>query len=104
MGTVRVLEAARRAWLLRALPFRLRGFERGMRDEQMPNHRLERFRVRRGVHRVHRGDDDANVSDLGGITAVATDDAEHGCAAFFRQLQRGHQIRAHVLFRVAAAD
>jgi dTDP-D-glucose 4,6-dehydratase len=33
MGTVRVLEAARRAWLLRALPFRLRYFQRGMRDE-----------------------------------------------------------------------
>src|SRR5205814_10102657 len=86
MRTVRVLEAARRAGLLRALPFRLRCFQRGMRDEQMPYDGLERFRVRRGVRRVHRGDYDANVSDPGGITGVATDDAEHGCAAFFRLL------------------
>src|SRR6266513_1738556 len=51
----------RRAYLLCALPFRLRGFERGMRDEQMPNDGLERFRMRRGVHRVHGQNDNANV-------------------------------------------
>jgi hypothetical protein len=85
-GTVRVLGAARRPSLLRALPFRLRRFQRWMRDEQMPNHRLECFRMRRGVHRVDRGNDDANVGDLRGVTAVPPDDAEYGRAPFFRKL------------------
>src|SRR2546423_15261790 len=97
MRTVRALEAARRAVLLRALPFRLRCFQRGMRDEQMPNHGLERFRVRRRVRRVDYRNNDTHIRDLRRVTAIAANYAQHSRATFLRKPQRRDQIRAHVL-------
>lgn len=44
--------------LFRALPFRLRHLKFRMADKKMPNHRLECFRMRRGVLCVHSWNND----------------------------------------------
>ncbi len=47
-----------------------------MGNEQMPDHALKCFAVRRDVIGIHRRHDDAGVSGLGGESAVATDNAD----------------------------
>src|SRR5579872_2754877 len=52
-------------------------FHAWMRYQQMPHHRLERLGVRRDVCRVDGRNEDADIRDLGGEAAVASDDAKN---------------------------
>ena len=90
--------------LLDALPFGLLRLERRMGDQQVPDHGLEGFGVRRDRVRVHRRDDADRVADLGRVAAVAADHAEDLRADRLGILQRAHEIGADVLLEIAAAD
>ena len=74
-----------------------------MRNPQMPNHRLERFGVRRDVSGIDRWDDNGHVGNLRGVSSVAAYDAQDRGTAFLRELQRAHQIRTDIFFNAAAA-
>ena len=75
-----------------------------MRDEQMPHESLKRFRVRRDVFGIDSRDDDVRVGDLRRVASVATDDAVDLRADRARIVERVHEVRADVLFEIAAAD
>src|SRR5580658_8810190 len=61
--------------LLHRLPFHFGHLEPGMGGEEMPDHGLEGFSVRRDGGRVGDLDEHAGVGDLAGIAAVAADNA-----------------------------
>ena len=69
----------------------------------MPDHRLEGFRVRCDVRRVHRGNQHASIGNGCGVTAVAAYDADDFCSNRLRIFQRGNQVRAYVLRNISAA-
>src|SRR5262249_2246147 len=75
-----------------------------VRHQAVPDHRLERLRVRRDALLVHGRDRDDHVAGLSGIAAVAADDAEYLHVARLRLLDGGDDVGAHVLLQVAAAD
>jgi hypothetical protein len=63
----------------------------------MPHRGLETLRVGRDVVGVYGGNDTTGVGDLGGIPAVAADDAEHGRADFLGELDGADEVGADVL-------
>ena len=75
-----------------------------MRDQQMPDHRLKRFRVRRHGRSVHGRDNHARVGDPRRKPAIAADDAENRGANRSRVLERVHQSVADVPFTAAAPN
>src|ERR1039458_7951978 len=75
-----------------------------MRHEQMPDHRLKRFAVRRDVSRVDRRHDDARRRFLRGVTAVASNDADNRGANLPGELNCADQVGTDVFLQVAAAD
>ena len=75
-----------------------------MRDEQVPEDCLECFRMRRDVIGIHGWDDYAGIGFPGSITPVAADNTHDAGADLLGQLNGANQIRADVLFQVAAAD
>src|SRR3954447_1597647 len=87
-----------------ALPLGLVQLQRRMAHEQMPDHGLERFGMRR--HRVGiDGRDNADgVAHLGGIPAVASDHAKHLGSHRLGVLERAHKIGADVLFETPTTD
>src|SRR5665213_1829689 len=58
-----------------AFPFGCAGLERRMRHDEVPDHRLERFRMRRDVSVVHDRDDNSGIGARCGVAAVPADDA-----------------------------
>ncbi len=68
----------------------------------MPHDCLERFRMRSYVSRIHCRNHDADIGYLGGVAAVAANDAEDFRAYGFCVLQGSHQIGADILFEIAA--
>src|ERR1051325_4573489 len=79
-------------------------FEFGMRDERVPAHRLERFRVWSDMFRVDRGDENAGGGFLGGVASVAPHNAENTGADALGELNGGDEVGADVFLQVTAAD
>src|SRR5208282_1198263 len=77
---------------------------RWMRYEQMPDHRLEGFRVRRDMDWVHRGNQNAGIGDRSRVTAIAAYDADDLRANQLRIFQRGDQIWAYILLEVPTTN
>ena len=75
-----------------------------MRDEQMPDHRLKGFRVRRYSVGIDRWHDRDGVADFCRVTPIAADDTEYLCPDLLGILQRTNQIGTDILFEVAATD
>ena len=75
-----------------------------MRDEEMPDDRLERLGMWRHRFRIDGGHDHTGVGDLRRVSAVASDDADDLCADLHGKAQREDQIRADVLLEAAAPD
>ena len=75
-----------------------------MRDEEVPDNRLERLSMWRHRFRIDGGHDHACIGDLRRVSAVASDDANDLRADLLGQAQREDQIRADVLLDVAAPD
>ena len=65
-----------------------------MRNEEVPDDRLEGLRMRRDIHGVDRGHDDARIGDLRGVSAVLADDPIDPGGDFLRQLQLEAQAQA----------
>ena len=80
------------------------GLQLGMRDQQVPNDGLERFRMRRDRFRVHRRNDAAGVRRLRRIASIASDDARDLRADALGIFDRLNEIGADVLLQVAAAN
>ena len=74
-----------------------------MRNQQMPDDRLEGFRVRCDVCRIYRRDQHASIGNGCRITAVAAYDADDFCSNRLRILQRGDEVWAYVLRNISAA-
>ncbi len=70
----------------------------------MPNNSLKGFGMWRDRFSVHRRHNQAGVRDLSRVAAVSPDDACDFSPHRFRVLKRSHQIRADILFQVAAAN
>src|SRR5579884_3298691 len=88
---------------LDAFPLGRGALQRGVADEQVPHDRAEPFGVRRHPLGRDRRDEDARVGDLLRRPAVAPDDAEHLGPHLARELERAHEVDAHVLLAVAPA-
>src|SRR2546425_10763381 len=86
------------------LPFGFLDLQLGMRDEAVPDHGLERLRVRGDESGIDGRHDDDVVADFLRVAAVAADDAEDFHAPAFALVERVDQIGADVTFRIAAAD
>src|SRR3954451_23245563 len=86
------------------LPLGLLQLQCGVAHQQMPDHGLERFGMRR--HRVGiDGRDNADYdAHLGGIPAVASDYPKHPGARRLGVLERAHKIGADVLFETPTPD
>src|SRR3954452_6449040 len=87
-----------------ALPLCLLQLQRRMAHEQMPDHGLERFGMRRHCIRIDGRDNADRVAHLGGIPAVASDHAKHLGAHRLGVLERAHKIGADVLFETPTTD
>jgi len=74
-----------------------------MRNQQMPDDRLEGFGVRRHRRLIDDRDQHANIGDFGSVAAVASDHAADGRADALRLLHGAHEIGADVLLKIAAA-
>ena len=85
--------------LLGALPFSFMDFQFGMGNEKMPNDRLEGFRMRSDVLRIHRRNDAARVSYFGRVSAVSSHDSQNGCPHLFRVLEGRYEVRTDVLLQ-----
>ena len=70
----------------------------------MPDHRLKRFAVRRDMSRVDRRHDDACRRRLRGVTAIASNNADHRGADLFGELNGADQVGADVFLQIAATD
>src|SRR5690349_19477786 len=75
-----------------------------MRDEQMPEHRLERFRMRSDVSGVYDRNNHAGMGDTRRVTAVLADDTNDARALFLRELEGDDEVRRNVLREISAAD
>src|SRR5262249_32600956 len=87
-----------------ALPFRLPALQRRMADEAMPDDRLKSLGERCHPARLHLRDHDDNITMLGRIAAVATNDSQDACAARLGQIDGVHDIRTDIALGIAAAD
>lgn len=90
--------------LLKRFPLHFRSLEFWMRHKQMPDQRLESFRVRRDSRGIDRGNYGAAIRHLARETAIAADDAADRRSGLLRVFQRTNQIRADVLFHIAATN
>lgn len=86
------------------LPLGLVHLEIRVRDEQVPDDRLESFAVRRDVVGVNGRYDDACISDRSCEPAIFADDSDNPRADLAGKLQGGHEIWRDVFLQVAAAD
>src|SRR5277367_6168995 len=75
-----------------------------MRNQQVPNHRLKSFGVRRAVSGIDRWNHNANIRNFRSVSAVAPDDPEYFCAGCSCILQSSHQIWADIFFQIPATD
>ena len=75
-----------------------------MRDQAMPDHRLERFRQRRDPGGIHLRDDDDHVAMSRGVSGILADDPEHLGGALLREVDRADKVGADVALGVAPAD
>src|SRR5438067_682169 len=78
--------------------------QRRMRDEEMPDHRLVRFGMRRDALSIDWGHDDADIRGLRGVAAIAADDAEDRRASVLRGVDRMYERCADLLLGIAATD
>src|SRR5690348_17658950 len=78
------------------LPLHFRGFQARMRNQQMPDERLKRFRMWRNRRRIHYGYDDAGEGYPSCIAAIASHDAADFGADLLRKFQRAYQVGADV--------
>src|SRR5258708_6987135 len=74
-----------------------------MRDEQVPDDRLERFGVRSHVFGIHRRNDHAGVRHLGGVATISTDHADDPSADSSDVLERLDDVRADVFLKASTA-
>src|SRR5258708_39505460 len=74
-----------------------------MRDEQVPDDRLERFGVRSHVFGIHRRNDHAGVRHLGGVATISTDHADDPSADTSYGLERLDDVRADVFLKASTA-
>ena len=74
-------------------------FRAGVRDQQVPDHRLERLGVGGDVVGIDRRHDDAGVGHLGRVAAVPADDAADRGSDRPGVLQGRDQVRADVRSR-----
>src|SRR5258708_12881643 len=74
-----------------------------MRDEQVPDDRLERFGVRSHVFGIHRRNDHAGVRHLGGVATISTDHADDPSADSSDVLERLDDVRADVFLNASTA-
>ena len=87
-----------------ALPLRFVCFDRRMRDDQVPDDRLKRFRMWRDMGVVDHRNENHGIRDFCRVTAISTDDAVNRCADALGEFERAHQIRTHVFLKIATAD
>ena len=69
----------------------------------MPDNRLKSFRMGRGMYWVDRGYDHAGVGNGGRIAAIAPYDSRNFRTYLLGKSQRRDEIRADILFEIAAA-
>ena len=93
---------ARGSRIVDRLPLARRGGKLRVRDEKMPDDRLELLDVRSSSLRW-RLDDDAEVGLLRGCSVGSTDDAEDACADGSGEPDRTNEIRRHVVVAATAA-
>ena len=89
---------------LRAFPFGLVDLELRMRHEEMPDHGLKRLGMWRDMIGIDGGDDDAGGGLPGCKTAITTHDSDNGRTHLPGELDRRDEIRADILFQIAATD
>src|ERR1700728_1267316 len=75
-----------------------------MRDDEVPDNRLELFGVRCDGFRRKNGDDQAGIRDVCSVAAIAANDAQDSSADLTRQIEAGNQVHADVAFHIAATD
>jgi len=87
-----------------ALPFGLLDFQFGMRNKKVPDHGLERFRMRSDILGIYGRYDAACVGYFGGVSAVPPHDSKNRCGDFFSVLQRRHEVRTDIFLEVSSTD
>jgi len=75
-----------------------------MRNKKVPDHGLERFRMRSDILGIYGRYDAACVGYFGGVSAVPAHDAQNGCAGLLGVPHRVDDVAADVLFQIAATD
>src|SRR6266404_7402775 len=89
---------------LNGFPFHFSDFEFRVRNQEMPDHRLKRFRVRSYGRRIDDRNKYAGVRDLSGVTSVSADDATNGGANLASVFESAHEVSADVFLSVAATN
>ena len=75
-----------------------------MADQAVPDHRLESLGQGGYPAWIDRWDENDHIAVLGGISAVATHDAEHFCRARFGQIDGLNDVGADLALGITAAD
>jgi hypothetical protein len=75
-----------------------------MRDQEVPDHGLEGFRVRSDAGRIDHRNEDTGVRNLGSVASIASDDAADRCPNLESVFKGTDQVCADVLSGIAAAD
>src|SRR5579885_1964055 len=86
------------------IPIHLVRLQTRVRNQKVPDDRLQRFNKRRDGIIRNCGNNEAGIGDLRRITAVPTDDAKNACADTFCQLQTAYKVHADLALTVSSAD